>query len=151
MKIISTYQPEELMSATPSRLVVMLYDEAIGALRTAAVAARKGEIERRCNATVAATEIIGYLYMNLDVVNGGEVADNLAAIYAHIMRRLPRINLHNDAEIADEAVQLLRPLRQSWAELDRLVVSSDDVEGDDDREPTSPAVIVPMKGRRPTA
>ncbi len=123
MKIIVRHRLEEMMAATPSRLVVMLYDEAIGALRAAIAAAMRGDIETRCNSVTAATEIVGYLYMNLDLEQGGEVAGNLGAIYAHIIHRLPRVNLYNDAETAEEAISLLEPLRESWSELDSRIVA----------------------------
>ena len=123
MKIIVRHRLEEMRAATPSRLVVMLYDEAIGALQAAIAAATRGDIETRCNSVTAATEIVGYLYMNLDLEQGGEVADNLGAIYAHIMHRLPRVNLYNDAETAEEAISLLEPLRESWNELDSRIVA----------------------------
>jgi len=151
MKILSSYGSEELMAATPSRLVVMLYDEAIGALRTAAIAARNGEIEQRFNATIAAGEIIGYLYMNLDVVHGGEIADSLGAIYAHVLRRLPQVNVHNDADVAEEAIRLLRPLRRSWVELDRLANAGEDAMAGFGEGATAPAAASAMNGRRPVA
>lgn len=118
MSVITSYRIEEMMAASPSRLVVMLYDEAIGALRAALAACGTGDVERRCNAVTAATEIVGYLYMHLDLEAGGEVAHNLGAIYGHIIGRLPRVNIYDDAETAEEAIALLEPLRQSWDRLD---------------------------------
>lgn len=118
MTIATRYPLAEMMTASPSRLVVMLYDEAIEALNTAAAAARSGDIEMRCNAVNTAIEIVGLLYMTLDTDRGGDVARNLGAIYAHIINRLPQVNLNRDARIAEEAVGLLTPLRASWNELD---------------------------------
>ena len=121
MKIIHRHRLEDMLAARPSHLVVMLYDEAIGALETAVAAVAAGDIEARCNAVTAATEIIGYLYMHLDLEQGGEVAQNLGALYAHLMGRMARVNLYNDAETAREAMRLLQPLRDSWVQLDRTI------------------------------
>jgi flagellar protein FliS len=118
MNIATRYQLDEMLTASPSRLIVMLYDEAIEALTTAAEAARAGDIETRCNAVTAAIEIVGTLYMTLDVERGGDVARNLGVIYAHIINRLPQVNLNRDPRIAEEAIGLLKPLRSSWNELD---------------------------------
>jgi flagellar protein FliS len=118
MTLATRYQLDEMLTASPSRLVVMLYDEAIDALTTAAAAARAGDIEMRCNAVNAAIEIVGMLYMTLDTERGGDVAHNLGAIYAHIINRLPQVNLSRDPRVAEEAIGLLTPLRASWNELD---------------------------------
>jgi flagellar protein FliS len=124
MNISYRYQLDEMLTASPSRLVVMLYDEAIEALNTAAAAARSNDIETRCNAVTAAIEIVGMLYMTLDTDRGGDVAGNLGVIYAHIINRLPQVNLTRDPRAAEEAISLLTPLRASWNELDISVASA---------------------------
>ncbi|MFZ5789669.1 MAG: flagellar export chaperone FliS [Pseudomonadota bacterium] len=117
MTIIRHYDYETMMEAAPARRIVMLYDEAIAAIRIAGMAATSGDIEGRCNAVTAAMEIVGFLYMTLDGEQGGEVATNLGAIYAHVMAQLPRVNLYNDVETAERLVAMLEPLRDSWNEL----------------------------------
>lgn len=121
MRVMTKHCLEELMAATPTRMVAMLYDEAIGALRTAVMAISAGDIECRCNSVTAAMEIIGHLWMSLDTQHGGEVAENLGTLYGHMINRLPMVNLYNDAEIAEEVIGLLEPLRDSWAELDARI------------------------------
>ena len=117
MTIIRHCDIDSLMEAAPARQVVMLYDEAIAAIRIASMAAASGDIEGRCNAVTAAMEIIGFLYVTLDAEQGGDVAANLGSIYAHIMSQLPRVNLYNDSETAERLVNMLEPLRDSWNEL----------------------------------
>lgn len=128
MTVTTRHQLDEMLTASPSRLVVMLYDEAIDALNTAAAAARSDDIETRCNAVNTGIEIVGLLYMTLDIERGGDVARNLGAIYAHIINRLPQVNLNRDPRIAEEAVGLLMPLRASWNEIDiSMAASMDDM------------------------
>lgn len=121
MSIVTKHRLEDLMGATPTRMVVMLYDEAIDALRTSVMAIAAGDIECRCNSVNAALEIVGHLYLCLDQAQGGEVASNLGAIYGHIISRLPLVNLYNDHEVAEEAIELLEMLRDSWSELDARI------------------------------
>jgi flagellar protein FliS len=121
MTIIRHCDIDSLMEAEPARQVVMLYDEAIAAIRIAGMAAASGDIEGRCNAITAAMEIVGFLYMNLDSDQGGEVANNLGSIYAYILSQLSRVNLYNDSETAERMVNLLEPLRDSWNELAGMV------------------------------
>jgi flagellar protein FliS len=122
MSIVTKHRLEDMLAATPSRMVVMLYDEAIGALRTSVMAIASGDIECRCNCVTSALEIVGHLYLCLDEDQGGKVAQNLSSIYGHIISRLPTVNLYNDAEAAEESIQLLETLRDSWIELDARIV-----------------------------
>jgi flagellar protein FliS len=117
MTIIRHCDIDSLIEAEPARRIVMLYDEAIAAIRIAGMAAASGDIEGRCNAVTAAMEIVGFLYMTLDSEQGGEVAANLGSIYAHVMAQLPRVNVYNDVETAERMVAMLEPLRDSWNEL----------------------------------
>lgn len=112
---------EEIGEAFPSRLIVILYDEAINSLLTAMDAISRGDIEARFNATTRTVEIISELYVSLDMENGGEIAETLAALYSHIIAQMPMLNFTNDVMIADQLVGLLRPIRDSWNELDERI------------------------------
>ncbi len=113
--------PDDLRTASQARLVVMIYDEAIGALRAAAAAIEAGDIEARCNEVTLASGLVAELYMSLDMEKGGEIADNLARLYTHVLARFPKINIDNDASCTQEIIAILEPLRDSWRELDDLI------------------------------
>ncbi len=107
-------------------LVVRLYDKAIADLDGAAAAAERGDIVARFQATAAAAEIIAQLQLALDHDIGGEIADNLDRLYGFILTQLPLVNLDNDAALARRLGDLLRPLRQSWIELDQQFGCTED-------------------------
>jgi flagellar protein FliS len=115
---------ERLLEASPSQLIVMLYDETLKNLETAIAAVESGDIEQRCIAVNRAIEIVSHLYLTLDAEQGGEIAEKLGAIYAFVRTRLPRVNLRNDAGAAREAIRLLAPMRDSWSELDARIEAS---------------------------
>ena len=69
-----------------------------------------------------ATELLATLYACLDPEKGGEIAENLGAIYSVILRYLPKVNIHDDAEVARQAMALLTPLRNSWVHLEDMQV-----------------------------
>lgn len=115
---------ERILDASPSRLIVMLYDEALKNLETAVAAAECDDIETRCHAVNRTVEIVCHLYLTLDTQQGGEIAEKLGAIYRFVLARLPRVNLSNDAEPAREAIRLLTPMRASWCELDERIEAS---------------------------
>lgn len=112
-----SYQTQAVMTASPAKLVAMLYGKAIGALREAIEAIRAGDIERRWRANATAQEIVAHLYGTLDLDRGGDVAGNLEQLYRFMLRRLPQIDLRNDAAVAEEILGLLEPLARSWEEL----------------------------------
>ena len=112
---------EEIGEAFPSRLIVMLYDEAINSLVAAMDAISLGDIEARFNATTRTVEIISELNVSLDMENGGEIAETLAALYNHIIVQMPMLNFSNDVMIAEQMINLLRPIRESWNELDERI------------------------------
>ncbi len=107
-----------ILSASPTRLVVITYDAAIGSLQSAMEMIDKGDVEGRWKAVECATEMISELYMTLDHDQGGEIAQNLGALYAFILARLPRINFYNDKQTAADAISWLKNLRDSWNQLD---------------------------------
>ena len=121
---ISVATIERLLEASPSRLIVMLYDEMLKNLETAVDAIERGDIETRCDAVNRAIEILCHLFLTLDTQQGGEIADKLAAIYRFVLARLPRVNTANDAAPAREAILLLAPVRASWRELDERIEAS---------------------------
>lgn len=102
------------MTASPARLVCMLYDRAILSLKEAVAAIEAGQIEARWRANKRATDIIAHMWTTLDTERGGEIAANLADLFKYMLSRLPEIDFNNDPAPAHEVIKLLEPLRESW-------------------------------------
>ncbi len=111
------YLAQQVMSASPARLVAMLYERAITLLHDAVGAIEAGDIERRWVANSKATEVVGELWQALDMEAGGEIAENLNRLYGFMMMRLTMVDAENSAQAAREVIDLLEPLRRSWNEL----------------------------------
>lgn len=116
----------EVTRARPTRVVVMLYDEAIASLAAAIEAMAQNQIEERCNRVNVVTEIIGTLHMSLDMENGGEISDQLGSLYRFVLAQLIRINIGSDAALAAKVIALLTPLRDAWEEVDQRMARGDD-------------------------
>ncbi|MEQ8357326.1 MAG: flagellar export chaperone FliS [Kiloniellaceae bacterium] len=108
----------EVTRARPTRVVVMLYDEAIASLTAAIEAMEQNKIEERCNRVNVVTEIIGTLHMSLDIEKGGDIAEQLGQLYRYVLARLIRINIHSDIEGTKKVIEILQPLRDAWDEVD---------------------------------
>jgi flagellar protein FliS len=112
--VADKYQTQQILSASPAKLVAMLLDRAIGSLHEAVRAIEAGEIEARWRANERAIEIINHLWMTLDLEKGGEIAANLDRLYRFMLARLPEVDIHNNPGPARDVIGLLEPLRRSW-------------------------------------
>jgi flagellar protein FliS len=110
---------EAITSASPTGLIVLLYDEAIQQLGLAIKAIKAGDIAARFNAVSLTANIVEHLHTGLDFAQGGEIAEQLGMVYRFVLSRLPRINLYNDSEIAAQMIGLLEPMRDAWHALER--------------------------------
>jgi len=108
-----------VMSASPHKLIVMLYDGARSAIARAKFHLENGELEARGNAISKAINIIDNgLRAVLDHEAGGEISANLESLYEYMTRRLMLANLHSDADMLSEVDALLENLSSAWAAID---------------------------------
>jgi flagellar protein FliS len=107
------YTASSVMTASPERLVVMLYDGAIRFLRQAATAMRASDLQQARNRLGRAEAIIDELNMALDM-SQGELPEQLRAIYLFCKRYLIEATLRRDPDRIERVVSLLAELRESW-------------------------------------
>ncbi len=105
-------------SASPHKLIVMLYDGALAAIMTAITQMKAGNIQEKGKAISKAIRIIDDgLRASLDKEAGGEIARNLDALYDYMSRRLLEANINNSPEMLDEVRGLLADLRDTWNQI----------------------------------
>lgn len=102
------------MTASPARLVAMLYDKAISCLNDAIRAIEAGDLEARWKSNTRAIEIINHMLITLDMEKGGDISKNLDQLYRFMLARMPEIDMKNNAALAREMIGLLEPLRRAW-------------------------------------
>jgi flagellar protein FliS len=111
-----------IASASPHKLIVMLYDGALVALLSAKTNIAANNIAAKGSAISKAITIIDNgLRASLDKEAGGEIAANLDALYDYMSRRLLHANLKNDVPAIDEVHRLLSDLRGAWVEIGEKV------------------------------
>ncbi|ATM96300.1 flagellar protein FliS [Yersinia frederiksenii] len=107
-----------VMSASPHQLIVMLFDGAQSALVRARILMSQGDIPAKGAALSKAINIIDNgLSAGLDMDKGGELAQNLSALYDYMSRRLLHANLHNDEQAIDEVLALLENIADAWRQI----------------------------------
>jgi len=101
--------------ADPHRLVLMLFDGATLAIINAKQHMLRGEIAAKGESISKAIMIINDgLRASLDVTAGGQLAQNLRALYEYMSNRLLFANARNEPAALDEVKQLLLELKEAW-------------------------------------
>src|SRR5919204_6209176 len=108
-----TYKESAVLTATPERLVVMLYDGMHRFLFQAAVAMREGKIEQANNRLQRAEAIINELNTTLDM-SAGEISHRLRALYLFSNRHLMQARIKRSPEMIDEVSKLLDTVGDAW-------------------------------------
>lgn len=104
-----------VVAASPHKLIMMLFDGAIIAVRKAADQMAAGDVPAKgASISKAMTIIDSGLRSSLDKKAGGEIAANLDALYEYMGQTLFKANLQNKRELLDEVQKLLQDLRSSW-------------------------------------
>jgi flagellar protein FliS len=104
-------------AADPHELIAMLFEAVDESLLAAQGALERGDIPAKCAAISKAVRIVDEgLRAALDP-KGGELTDNLDALYDYCVRRLTEANLRNDAAMVQEVRGLLAPVAEAWNQI----------------------------------
>jgi flagellar protein FliS len=100
--------------ASPYQLVTMLFQKLLGNIATAKGAIAQKNHEKKGTELSNAIAIIGVLEGSLDFKQGGEVSENLAALYKFCCEQLVSASANNDADKLEEVIQILLPIKAGW-------------------------------------
>ncbi len=113
-RVPNRYFETEILTADPVRLVQLLYRGAMDAVAASRRHLSAGAIRERSQQINKAIGIVHELLETLDRVRGGEIARNLAGLYAYMSTRLIEANARQiDAPLA-EVETLLATLADAW-------------------------------------
>ncbi len=105
----------EASSASPHRLIQMLYEGALESVTKAKGHMVRQQIPEKCSQISRALAIIvDGLEASLNLEAGGEIAENLAALYDYMARQLVEANIRNSPDILDEVHRLLSEIKEGW-------------------------------------
>jgi flagellar protein FliS len=118
-------------SASPHKLVLMLFDGAIMAIGSASRQMQANQIAEKGQSISKAIDIItNGLEASLDMKVEGELAERLSALYEYMCARLLHAGIKNDRAALDEVAGLLTEIRSAWEEIadDPAVLSANNAQ-----------------------
>ena len=111
------YLRSAVLTATPEQLHLMLYDGAIRFANQAREALKANDIEQTHNALSRTQRIVVEMQSSLRPEVDPELCERVGSLYDFIYRRLVEANVNKDAGALDEALDVLKHLRQTWVML----------------------------------
>jgi flagellar protein FliS len=110
--------------ASPTRLVQVMFEHVISHLATARGCMSRIQGNRPLNDVVAkgkaiskSLALLGQLNGTLDMERGGQVAQNLRALYEYMMNRLLLANGTDDISIVAEVSRLVEEIKSGWDQI----------------------------------
>ena len=112
----AAYRRVEVETATPEKLIVMLYNGTIRFVEDAKRALAVKDLRRTHDHLIRAQEIVTELRGALNF-EAGDVAQNLDRIYDYIHHLLIQANMKKESAPLDECLGHLRELRDAWDQI----------------------------------
>jgi flagellar protein FliS len=111
---LQAYKNTQLTTSDPGTVLLALYQGAIDALRNAADHASAGNMAEKGRYVLRANDIINQFLVSLDFSVGGDLAQNLADLYNHMLDQILIGNLNNDGQKFQNVAALLGTLKEGW-------------------------------------
>lgn len=113
------YRQQQVMTATPEALTLMLYNGAIKFINESIEASKKKEYEKANTSCIKAQNIISEFRLTLKMEY--EISKNLLALYNYAYDRLVEGNMNEDITKLEEAKDILSELRDAWVQAMKAV------------------------------
>jgi flagellar secretion chaperone FliS len=114
---LGQYKRLNVETAGKLDLVLMCYEKAIELLRQARKCYEEGQFEHKARKLQKALDILHELQGCLNYEEGGQIANNLSALYTYLIRRILEGDIQRDLKAFDEATRILSELKEAWQEI----------------------------------
>ncbi len=114
----NAYKVQQIMTATPEQLTLMLYNGAIRFVHESIDALAAEDYQKAHNSNLRAQDIVREFVCTLDM--SIEMSQSLAALYEYIEYNLIEGNIKKDRTHLEQAYEMLKEMRDTWAEAMKL-------------------------------
>jgi flagellar protein FliS len=111
----SSYREMEIQSASPARLVVIVFEQLVVNLERARIAMERQDIELRVTSLRRARGLVTELLTTLDFERGGPLANQLAELYQFMLYELVDIGQRGDVVTMRKLVNIAKSLRDGFS------------------------------------
>ena len=108
------YKRQQVLTATPEALTLMLYNGALRFMTEGREAIERKDYEEANNSLQKAQNIITEFRVTLNMEY--EIAHQLLPLYNYVYDRLVEANMKSDLKQLDEAKNIITELRDAWAQ-----------------------------------
>lgn len=115
----NAYQEMQVLGSDPRRLVVLLCQALTRYLVRAHSAIERRDYEAKSRALVHAEQVLSELICSLDLEIGGDLAERLRGLYAHLQMQLVDVDLQDDLDRLRYVMEIAEKLRDAWEEAAR--------------------------------
>ena len=117
----ASYKKAAILSASPERLILMLYDGALDAMQRAKEGFKIEDIRLRnetiSNNLIKAQNIFAELQRALKMESKAEFAQNMYGLYDFYTTKLNEANFKKEEGPIDIVMNLFKQIRDAWAEM----------------------------------
>jgi flagellar protein FliS len=110
-KDIKQYQANNINTATPEKLMILLFDGAIQFLIKAKTAIAENNFQERSTNIDGARKIIRELMRTIDLENGNDVSKQLFRLYNRMAMNLIKANVQRNTDKINEVIEDLTNIR----------------------------------------
>ena len=111
------YLINQVMSASPNKLIEMLIEGAIKSIKKAEMAIEDKKIEAANNEIVHAQDIVDELKFSVNKEIEGDIPQQLISTYDVVEQELIQANIHKDKNHLEIAVTILNELLDAWKQI----------------------------------
>lgn len=115
------YQKNKYSTASPHKLITMLYDGAIRFANQAIQCIEQNDIQGKANALQRFNEIIYELISCLNFKEGKEIANNLYNLYNYIIELSNRSSFELNVQPLQEAINIISEIKSAWEQIGKEV------------------------------
>ena len=153
-KYIKQYQASNVNTATPEKLMIMLFDAAVQFLQKAKNAIAEKNLKERSENIDGARKIIRELMRTIDLENGNDVSKQLFKLYNRMAMNLIKANVQRNSDIIDQVIEDLTNIRwgfQKAIEIQNGIITIEDAMqeqqiSDVETQPTNPVENIENAG-----